>query len=253
MADMIVILGSVFLVSLASIIGIAALVVRRDLLDKILFILMAFAAGSLIGGAMFDLIPEAIELGGVLAFQYIAVGIVIFFVIERFIHWHHHHHILEHDHEHKDQKKPFAYLNLIGEGVHNFLDGTIIAASYLVSFEIGIISTIAIVLHEIPQEIGDFGILVKGGFSPKKALFVNFLISLSAFAGAFVILGAASVIPGLTLIMLSIAGGGFLYIALGTLIPELHHETDTGKIIIQVFFLILGILMLFYLGILFPG
>ena len=251
MTELLPILTSVILVSLISLVGIITLSLKKGVLDKILFILVAFAAGTLIGGAIFDLLPEALELGESLALQYITVGIVVFFVIERFIHWKQHSHLLEHK-DHTHEVKPYAYLNLVGEGIHNFLDGTIIAAAYLVSFELGIVATIAIIFHEIPQEIGDFGILVAGGFSPKKALGYNFLISLGAVAGALVMFFAAGLIPGLSLIMLSFAVGGFLYIALGNLLPELHHETSSSKILLQVVFLILGIVLLYYVGIVFP-
>ena len=241
---------SVFLVSLISFVGIAALSLNKKALQGILLVLLAFGAGTLLGGALFDIIPEAMRLGGGTALQYIAVGIVLFFIIERFIHWHHHHH--NEGLDHRDRVRPFAYLNLIGEGIHNFLDGTIIAASYLVSFEIGIIATIAIIFHEIPQELGDFGILVQGGIPVKKALLYNFLVALTSVIGAAVILFSSFLLPSLTVIMLSIAGGGFLYIALSNLIPELHHETSLKKTIIQVIFLILGIGLLYSLGIVFP-
>ena len=251
--EIVYILASVVLVSLISFVGVLALSLRRELLNKVLFVLIAFAAGTLLGGALFDLVPEAIELGGEPALAYIAGGIVLFFLLEKIIHLRHHHHIIEHDHEHGEEgkKKPFAYLNLVGEGIHNFLDGTIIAASYLISIELGVIATIAVILHEIPQELGDFAILVQGGFKPRKALLYNFLIALTAILGAGVMIFAASVVPGLTVIMLSIAGGGFLYIALGNLIPELHHETRPGKVLLQLVFLVLGIVLLYYVGMLF--
>jgi zinc and cadmium transporter len=183
------------------------------------------------------------------------VGIVLFFIIERLLHWHHHHHVLageKHNHEHREPLKPFAYLNLIGEGIHNFLDGTIIAASYLISMEIGFIATIAIVFHEVPQEMGDFGILVHGGLSAGRALLYNFLVALTAVIGALVMFFASPAVPSLSLVMLSIAGGGFLYIALANLVPELQHETRPGRISVQLVFLVLGIALLYYIGIFFP-
>lgn len=244
-------LVSVILVSLFSLVGIVTLSLKKAFLMKILMILVALGAGTLIGVALFDLIPEAIELGGTVALQWIAGGIILFFVIERLINWHHHHHIVEHGHEEEElvhEKKPFAYLNLIGEAVHNFLDGTIIAASFLLSVELGIVTTIAVILHEIPQEIGDFGILIKGGFSVKRALGYNLLVALTAVLGALVVLFAAGAIEGLELALISIAGGGFLYIALANLVPELHHEEHTGKQALQTIFLILGIALIFLLA-----
>lgn len=250
MAEVLILL-SVVVVSLISLVGAGTLSLKRLILDKVLFILVAFAAGTLVGGALFDLIPEAIELGEGLAYQYIAAGIVVFFLIEKLITLQRHRHLLRHEgHEHA--VKPYTYLNLLGEGIHNFLDGAIIAAAYLTSTELGIAATIAIIFHEIPQEIGDFGILVKGGFSVRKALGYNFLIALTAVAGALAFLAAGSLIPELVLFMLSLAGGGFLYIALGSLLPELHHETGGKKMALQVAFFILGILLLYGIGVAFP-
>lgn len=249
------ILVSVIVISLISFVGAATLSLKKGVLEKILLVIVALGAGTLLGGALFDLIPEAVDAGGAIAYQYIAGGIVVFFIIEKLIHGHHHHHVLkqeERDHEHKGPVRPFAYLNLAGEAIHNFLDGTIIAASYLTNFELGLIATLAIALHEIPQELGDFGILIKGGFTVKKALFWNFIVALTAVAGGLIVFFASSFSSLLTLIMLSIAGGGFLYIALANLIPELHHETNLKKAVVQVFFLVLGIALLYYIGILFP-
>lgn len=255
--EILFILGSVILVSLVSFVGALTLSLNRQALSKILLVLVAFGAGSLIGGALFDLIPKAIELGEGLALQAIAGGIVLFFVIERLIHLHHHHHYIEHHHQgqefHPQKIKPFAYLNLAGEGIHNFLDGTIIAASYLISFELGLVSTIAILLHEIPQELGDFGILIQGGLPVRKALFYNFLVALTAVLGAVATFLAAGLVQNLTLILLSLGAGGFLYISLSNLIPELHHETNPGKQVLQLVFLVLGIALLYFLGVFLPG
>ncbi|MBI4021043.1 MAG: ZIP family metal transporter [Candidatus Aenigmarchaeota archaeon] len=244
-ADILLILASVVIVSLISVVGVVTLSLRKDALAKVLMLLVALGAGTLIGGALFDLIPEALELGGNVALQYIAGGIVLFFVIERVIHAHHHHHITEDSQEAEHLRRPFAVLNLIGEAIHNFLDGTIIAASYLLGFELGVAATIAIIFHEIPQEIGDFGILVKGGFSVRKALQYNLLVALTAVVGALVVVFAAGLVEGLELFLISIAGGGFLYIALANLIPELHHERSTVKQVLQTIFLIVGIALLF--------
>lgn len=244
--EIVPILTSVIAVSLLSLVGILTLSMGRVKLNKVLFVLVAFAAGTLLGGAFFDLIPEAVEAGEHLAFQYIVIGIVIFFVTDKVIHWRSHHHFIKHGNE--NHVKPFAYLNLIGEGIHNFLDGIIIAAAYLAGFELGVVATIAIICHEIPQEIGDFGILVHGGFSVRKAISYNFIVALTAVAGAVAMFFAASAIPSITLPMISLAGGGFLYIALGSLLPELHRETSSWKILLQVIFLILGIALMFWVG-----
>lgn len=251
--EIVPIILSVVIVSLVSFAGVVTISLRKKSLNKLLLFLIAFSAGTLIGSSIFGLIPEAVEIGGSLAFQWIAGGIVLFFVIERFIHWHHHHHHGDHAHHHEGKVKPFAYLNLVGEVMHNFLDGTIIAASYLISIELGIFATIAIIFHEIPQEISDFGILIYGGFPVKKALLYNFLVALTAIVGAVVTFFTIAYVQNMSLILLSLAGGGFLYIALANLMPELHQETNTKKLVIQSVFLLTGILLMYYFGIVFPG
>ncbi len=245
------IIASVFLVSLVSFIGIVTLSVKRELLNKVLAAIAAFGAGTLIGSAFFELVPESIEIGGSAAPAYIIFGIVVFLVMERLIHWHHHHHHGDHAQHHEGKARPFAYLNILGEVTHNFIDGTIIAASYITSLELGIITTAAIIFHEIPQEMGDFGILIHGGFPVRKALFYNFLAALTAVIGgiaAFLYSG----IGGLNFILLSIAGGGFLYIALASLIPEINREGGTKKAIGSIVFIIAGIIVMYWLGAVFP-
>ncbi len=208
-------------------------------------ILVAFAAGALLSTAFLDLIPEAIETASPL---FILIGIILFFVIERFIHWHHCH---DKECEFKTTKA-VGHLNLIGDAVHNFIDGVIIAAAYLTNIELGIVTTIAIAAHEIPQEIGDFGILIHSGFTRKKALFYNFLSALTAVLGALITYWAASAITELIPFLIAIAAGAFIYIAVADLLPELHRETSTKKLLLQFFFFILGILVIYLAVNLFP-
>ncbi len=136
---------------------------------------------------------------------------------------------------------PLTYLNLIGDGVHNFLDGVIIATAYLVSIPLGVVTTLAVVFHEIPQEIGDFGILVFGGFSRFKALFYNFLSALAAVAGALIAYYFATTTQYVTNWLIPVAAGGFIYIAAVDLLPELHQTTNFKKAITQLVFFLLGI------------
>lgn len=254
MSEIVFIILSVFIVSLISFVGVFTLTVKKELIDKIILALVAFGAGTLLGGALFDLIPEAVEAGQDAAYPYIVGGIIIFFVLERLMHWHHHHHVLQEEHHtHSHAKiKPFAYLNLVGDAIHNFIDGIIIAASYLADIHIGIVATIAIIFHEIPQELGEVGILLHGGFTRKKILFLNFVVALTAVAGGLLMFYASSIVPNITFIMLSIASGGFLYIALSNLIPELQHESDPKKILLHTVLLLLGILLLLAIGNIFP-
>ena len=233
---------SVILVSLISFIGIFILLVKIKKINKFLIYLVSFAAGALLGDAFIHIIPELIESNSfTLATSfYILSGIGIMFILEKFVHWQHcHRNISEKSHVH-----PFAYTNLIGDALHNFIDGIIIAGSYIASVKIGIATTIAVVLHEIPQEIGDFGILVHGGFSRMKALMLNFASALFALLGALITFALSSKIGNIEAILLPIAAGGFIYIAGSDLIPELHKETNVKKSLIQLISLIIGALII---------
>ena len=212
-------LVSVFIVSSISFLGLLTLAINAEKLKKILLYLVSFSAGALFGDVFIHLLPEIVkEVGFTLKISlYILVGIGFFFIIEKFIHWRHCH--IPHS---KDHIHPFAMMNLFGDGVHNFIDGLIIAASYLVSIPIGIATTIAVILHEIPSEIGDFGVLLHGGFSKGKALFFNFITALTAVLGAIVSLLISSYVDNLTTFLIPFAAGGFIYIAGSDLIPELH-------------------------------
>ncbi|MBI5253894.1 MAG: ZIP family metal transporter [Euryarchaeota archaeon] len=235
------ILASVFVVSIISFIGIFSLSLREGLLERILFILIAFAAGALLGAAFLDFIPEAVEKSyGANVFGYVLFGILFFFILERFIFW-------RHCHDGKCDVHTFTYLNLLGDGIHNFIDGAVIAAAFLTSVPLGIVATAAIIFHEIPQEIGDFGILVYGGFSKFRALFYNFLSSLTAFVGAILTYFFSSYIENSLTFLLALAAGGFIYIATADLMPELQKEADFRKSMVQLFSLIAGILLLWVL------
>jgi len=241
--NILLVLISTVLVSLISLIGLITISFKKDFIKKILLILVAFAAGVMLGASFFDVLPEAVQILGENIFFYVLVGILIFFTVERYIHWHHCHHY----HEKHEEIQPMAYLNLIGDGVHNFIDGTIIAASFLTGLQLGIISTIAIVAHEIPQEMGDFAILVKSGLKPKKALFYNLLTAFLCVIGGLITLFFANSFQNIAPILLSLAGGGFIYLSLVDIVPDLHKETSMKKIILESLFLFLGILIIFYL------
>lgn len=232
---------AVFFVSLVSFAGIITLVAKRKLLDRWLTILVAFAAGTLLGTAFFDLIPESFEATHSLV--WVLVGIVSFYVLESVIHWHHSHTMPSDCH---DCVKPVAYLNVFSDGIHNLLDGVIIAASFVASVPSGIAVTIAILLHEIPQEIGDFAVLVKSGLSVKRALLFNFISSSLALLGmflGFVFLKSFELFVPYTL---GVAAGGFIYIAAADLFPELHKETDRKKTFIQTIVLVLGMVVMYF-------
>ncbi len=232
---LILILISVFIVSAISLVGVITIFFKHKTVDRFMFLAIAFAAGSLLGAAFLDLLPEAMAEGagpGMLA--YALFGMLAFFVMEKLLYW-------RHCHEGKCEVHTFTYMSLIGDAIHNFIDGMIIAASFLASVPLGITTTVAIVLHEIPQEIGDFSILLHGGFSKGKALLYNFLIALTAVLGALSVYFFAPHVQGLPLILVPFAAGGFIYIAAVDLIPELHKETDIRRSALQLALLSAGI------------
>lgn len=239
-----VILSSL-IVSGIALIGILFLSVNKNLLEKILFVLIAFAAGAMLGNAFFHIMPEAIEEGmeplmfGVL----LMVGFGIFFILEKGLYWHHCH--KPGSHKEHGHKKNFGVLNLIGDGVHNFLDGILIAVSYIVSVPVGVATTIAVIAHEVPQEIGDFGILIYSGYSRRKALLLNFLSALLAVVGAVLgwfFLKNVEFVG----ILLPIVAGSFLYIASADLIPELAKEERLDKAFLALLFFVLGLVVLYF-------
>ena len=195
--------------------------------------LVGFASGSLIGGAFIHLLPESLEETGQTMFYYVIVGIVFFFIMEKFLYW-------RHCHEEKCPVHTFAYLNLIGDGIHNFIDGTLIAASFILSYDLGVATTLAVIFHEIPQEIGDFGVLIYGGFTKRKALAYNFISALTAIAGALITYYLAYV-QGIEQFLVPFAAGGFIYIATTDLMPELHKKSHAIESIIQLLAILAGI------------
>lgn len=244
MSDLVVILASVTAVSLVSFVGIFFIGLKEAIVGRILMALVGFASGSLIGAAFFDLIPEAADSGQVI-WLYIVVGMVFFFIMEKFLYW-------RHCHDEACQVHNFAYLNLIGDGVHNFVDGALIAASFLVSASLGFTTSLAVVFHEIPQELGDFGVLLYGGFEKKKALAYNFLSAITAVIGALVTFFLASYVQGLAQLLVPFAAGGFIYIAATDLMPELHKRTQMKDSVIQLLTLLSGIALMFAIDVLLP-
>ena len=232
---------SVLAVSLISFIGLLAFSIKIQSLKKILIYVVAFAAGAMFGGAFLHLLPELIEKSGfTLNIPYLILfGIVLFFSLEKMVHWHHHH-----MHFGKEFTHPFAIMNLIGDGFHNFIDGLIIGVSYLASVSTGIAVTMAILLHEIPQEISDFGVLLHGGFTKRKALLFNFLSALSAVMGTIIALILSNYIENIQYFVIPIAIGGFIYVAGSDLIPELHKEFGIKKAILELSAFVLGILVM---------
>jgi zinc and cadmium transporter len=251
MEPLIAALLATFLVSLISLVGIVTLSFKVKL-DRVLLALVGFATGGLLGGAFLHLMPEAIGSAVVSSvspvrivdlFLYLLLGFIVFFILEKVLHW-------RHCHKGKCSVHTFTYLNLIGDGVHNFIDGLVIVAAFLTNMSVGIATTLAVAFHEIPQEIGDFAVLLYGGFSKKKALMFNFFSALIAVLGALVGFFIAGQLENFALYLLPFAAGGFIYIAATDLIPELHKETKLGASFFSFAFFIIGLLMMWALTLL---
>jgi len=230
------------IVSLISLIGVFSLIVNDKLLDKAIIFLVAFAAGGLIGGAFFDIIPEAAEYVKDTSqlFIFVVLGYMIFFAIEKYLHW-------RHCHAAECKVHRFTYINIIGDIAHNFGDGLIIGAVFMVNIKVAVAATLAIILHEIPHELGNFTVLIYGGFSKKKALLFNFLSSLFAIAGTLAGFYLAGRISNFSAVLLPMAAGGFIYIASCDLIPELHKEEDGKRSALVMITFTLGILSMYLL------
>ncbi len=230
------------IVSLISLVGVITLIIKDDLLKKLIIFLVAFAAGCLIGGAFLDILPEAGEYVTDITqlFLYVILGYMLFFILEKYIHW-------RHCHTAECEIHRFTYLNIIGDVVHNFTDGLIIGAVFLTSVQVGIAATLAIIFHEIPHELGNFTVLIYGGFSKTKALFFNFLSSLFAIAGTLVGYYSAGRVHGFSAVLLPVAAGGFIYIASCDLVPELHKEEDGKKSALIMLTFTFGIIVMYLL------
>lgn len=225
-------------------VGIFTLSFKEEILKKYVFIFISLAVGALLGDAFIHLIPEALQnssntnLTGTL----IIAGILIFFILEKFLHWHHHGEDKDAEHIH-----PMGQLVLFSDGIHNFIDGIIIGASFILSVPIGIATTIAVILHEIPQEIGDFAVLLHAGYSKSRALWLNFLSALLSIFGLIFIFVLNQTEQFVTLYFLPIAAGGFIYIAVADLIPELQKTKEGKYSLMQLLAVITGVLAMFAL------
>jgi len=226
-------------VSLISFVGILSFTLKEELLQKIILFLVSLSAGTLIGGAFFHLLPEALEINFKLAMAFVVLGFVLFFLIEKILHW-------QHCHKLHCEVHTFAYMNLIGDAVHNMIDGLIIAASFSINASLGWITTLTIAAHELPQEMGDFGVLLYGGFKKSKALLFNFLVALTSIGGGILGYFLFSNIKAIQFILLAIASGGFIYIAACDLIPEIQKEKNFKKIMINFLIFAFSIIMMYY-------
>ncbi|MBI4410476.1 MAG: ZIP family metal transporter [Gemmatimonadetes bacterium] len=233
-------LASVVAVSALSLIGVVLLTQARRRLNKITPFLVSFAAGTLLGAALIHLIPEAIARlgrGPRVSFGVIC-GFAAFFILEKFLRW---------GRERTApawarRLHPVVPLNLLGDAAHNFIDGVVIGASYLVSVSLGLATTLAVLAHELPQEFGDFGVLVYGGLRAKTALLLNLGSALTAVVGALISLLIGARVEGYATLLLPVTAGVFLYIAGSNLVPELQRDHDPRRSLGQFLFLALGTL-----------
>ena len=241
------IIGSTFAISFISIVGLVCLVLNEKLLKNIVLLLVAFSSGSLMGGAFLHLIPETLIATGpeIEMFLWLLFGFSIFFLMEQFLQWHHCH---KPPSEHRE---PVTYLILLADGLHNFTGGLAIAGSFLVSIQTGIITWLACAAHEIPQELGDFGILIHGGWKKYKALLFNFFSALTIIPGALLVYFAAISID--TTFLLPFAAGNFIYIAASDLIPEIKSKEKLVTGLAHFFMFIIGILLILFVRVVMGG
>lgn len=228
----------VTLVSLLSLLGVFTLTIKENILKKILIYFVSFSAGALFGDVFIHLIPDIVSKFGFKLYIsiYFLLGILTSFSIEKVINWSQFHLPFF-----KKNILRFTYMVLFGDSVHNFIDGLAIGSSFLASIPVGVATTVAVILHEIPHEIGDFGSLVHGGFSKKQALVYNFISGLTAILGTIVSLVLFESIKGINAFLLSFAAANLIYIAGSNLIPELHKNVDVKRDLLQTFTFILGI------------
>lgn len=232
---------SVAVVSLLSLIGISLFALSHESFHRIVFGLVALAVGALFGDAFLHLLPEAYAdvTHSSQTSLFIIAGILLFFVLENFLHWRH-----QHSDEHQEIQ-PYGYLNILADMAHNFIDGLIIGASYLVGAKMGLATSLAVLLHEIPHEFSNFGILVKSGFSRWRALLINFLTGVTALVGGLVAWWVGGSMEGFIHLLIPLTAGGFIYIAGSDLVPQLHKDVKSVRALVQFIAILAGIGLMF--------
>ncbi len=240
-SELLSVILATIIISSGSFVGVLTLSLSQKFLNKILLSLVSLSAGTMLAAAFLHLLPESIDhLGSTLPFQLTLASFIGFFVLERFLHWRH-----CHDKEHLT-KHTMGTMNLLADAIHNFLDGVLIAASFASGAGLGIVATLAIALHEIPQEIGDFGVLLHSGFSRARALLFNVLVSLTAILGGILGYFASHSMTEFSHLLIPIAAGGFIYISAADLIPELKTETSTKRTLSMIATFLFGVLIMFF-------
>jgi zinc and cadmium transporter len=237
-------IASVTFVSLLSLIGIAFISVNEEKLRGIIFVMVSLAVGALFGDAFIHLLPESFERSEskIQTSLYVLAGMLGFFVLEKFLLWKHQH-VLESD----NSIHTVGYMNLAADAIHNLIDGMIIGVAYLVSVPVGVATTVAVVCHEIPHELGNFFVLLHAGFQARRALLFNFLSAIFAIVGSIISLLIGSKVQGFSVVLVPLAAGGFIYIAGSDLVPELHKEANPIKSAVQLLAMCAGVGMMLLL------
>ncbi len=228
---------SVIVVSLLSLIGISLFALSHKTFHALVFVLVALAVGALFGDAFIHLLPEAMRESSQALDASLTVigGILLFFILENFLHWRH-----QHSDEH-EEIQPYGYLNLTADMAHNFIDGLLIGGSYLAGMKLGMASALAVLLHELPHEFSNFGILVKSGFSKQKAIFLNFLTALTAILGGLAAWWLGGSVAGFLRVLLPLTAGSFIYIAGSDLVPQLHKDVKSTRALVQFVAILTGV------------
>ena len=235
------------IVALISFSGVALLILKTEATKRFSLYFLSFAAGALLGVTFLDILPEAMETGAGNTLWYVLLGIIIFFILEKFFIWYHCHG--DSCVVHRQQSAP---LILLGDAIHNFIDGVIISLAFLTDINLGIITTVAVIFHEIPQEIGDFSILLHGGLKKSNAIILNFFAATPVIIAAVMTYFLSDFFNGAIEILLGLVAGHFIYIAAADLIPELHKEISLRRSFVQVFLLLLGIFVIWSVGEILP-
>ena len=239
MAILLAIILATFSISLCVWAAVLFLYFKKETLDKITIFLVSLSAGALTGGAFLHLLPEAAEkIPDDELYSIVLAAFVFFFFMEKLLFW-------RHCHKENCAIHTFGYMNLIGDSVHNFIDGMVIAAAFLVNPGLGVATTLAIALHEIPQEIGDFGVLIHAGFGKMKALATNYAIALMVVAGGVAGYVLSFAVENIIPYLLPFAAGGFIYIAASDLMPEIRKERVLKKSVGAFLVFLLGIAIMF--------
>lgn len=236
---LLMIIAGTFVITLCVWIAVIFIFLRKEHLSNITIMLVALSAGALMGGAFLHLMPEAAEeINPETLFSIFLISFVVFLLIEKMLHW-------RHCHKAECSIHTFGHMNLIGDSIHNFIDGLVIASTFMVSPALGVITTLAVAVHEIPQEIGDYGVLIHAGFSKKRALMLNYAVALTVVLGGIIGYFFFSRIENVLPYLLPFAAGGFVYISASDLIPEIRKENNLNKSITIFLVFLIGIFFMY--------